>query len=72
MEPLSFSQPYFSVGDRVRLLDRHAVIPAGTVGTVVHHFLDTRLYDVQFDGYPVLQVVDQRKLAPAPPDPSSP
>ena len=68
MESVPSSQPSFYVGDRVRLLASHTLISAGTIGTVVRHFLGTSLYDVQFDGYADVHVVDRRKLAPAPPD----
>jgi hypothetical protein len=66
MTPPSSSTPLFRVGDRVQLIFPQAGIVVGTTGTIVTRFLGSTLYDVQFDGYPTLQVVEGWKLAPVP------
>ena len=58
--------PHFRIGDRVQLMYPLPDVAMNAIGTVASQFLDTPLYNVQFDGQSVLRVVDGRKLALVP------
>jgi hypothetical protein len=63
MESLPPYEPDLLTDDRVQLISQLDDVPIGTFGTVMASFAGSLFYDVQFDGYAGVRVVEGSELA---------